>query len=101
MNIDKNTGSCIAYDGSLCKSGDFISRKNYKNSTWDPTKTELERIKNLNSVDYKTIDDIDNYEVYEWYQIGEDKYGRSMYCPKTEIKRTQTMGEFYGNSTVD
>jgi hypothetical protein len=101
MSIDKNTGACIAYDGSLCKSGDFISRKNYKNSTWDPTKTELERIKNLKSVDYKTIDDIDNYEVYEWYQIGEDKYGRSMYCPKTEIKRTQTMGEFYGNSTVD
>jgi hypothetical protein len=101
MSIDKNTGACIAYDGSLCKSDHFISRKNYKNSSWNPTETELDRLKNLNYVDNKSIENIDDPEIYEWYQVGEDKYGRFMYCPKTEIKRTQTMGEFYGNSTVD
>ena len=62
--------------------------------TWDD-------VKHLKCVDYETIEDIDNTEKYDWEMIGREKYGRKMYCPKTKILRTQTMGEFYGTSVVD
>ena len=56
-------------------------------------------------VKYEDIPDRDNGEKYEWYQwtspTGDSKYGRLMVDIKNEIVRSQTMGEFYGNSTVD
>ena len=94
-------GACINWNGDICKSGDFTSRMNFKNSKWNPSNELLETIKNSSTQAHESIDDIDDPAIYEWYQIGSDKYGRSMYCPKTSTKRSQTMGEFYGNSTVD
>lgn len=40
-------------------------------------------------------------EKYNWVQVGTEKYGRSMYCTKTNIRRSQTMGEFYQGGVVD
>lgn len=60
-----------------------------------------EEIKNIPLTNYEDVEDINNTEKYDWVQVGTDKYGRSMYCTKTKIRRTQTMGEFYGNGIVD
>ena len=62
---------------------------------------ETEEMKTLPWTDEKTIPDIDDSEKYDWHQVGSSKYGRYMYCPKTKIKRGQTMGEFYGTGIVD
>lgn len=100
--LDRMTGgACIQWDGKICRSSAFVSRMNFKDSKYKPTETELKRISNLPLVDIARIDDIEDSNVHEWYQIGAEKYGRFMYCPKTDTKRGQTMGEFYGNSTVD
>lgn len=95
------SGACVAWNGEICKSSEFKSRMPYANSKYKPTEAELKRIQNLPCTDIARIDEIENPDVHEWYQIGTDKYGRSMYCPKTDTRRTQTMGEFYGNATVD
>ena len=72
------------------KANDFVWR----------TKHDLtEEIKNLPLTDYKTLD-LDHPR-YNWIQVGHDKYGRYMYCTNTNIKRGQTMGEFYGGGIVD
>ncbi|GAL23048.1 hypothetical protein JCM19235_1349 [Vibrio maritimus] len=39
--------------------------------------------------------------VYDWEYFGTQKYGRYAVCKNTKIKRGLTMGEFYGESTVD
>lgn len=62
---------------------------------------ETEEMKTLPWTDEKTIPDIDDSEKYDWHEVGYSKYGRYMYCPKTKIKRGQTMGEFYGTGIVD
>jgi len=84
--------SCITRNNKRCNSDAFISRKVYSGT--DSTK-------GLDEIRHEDIKDIDNGEIYEWYQIGTDKYMRSMYCSKTKTLRTQTMGEFYGGSIVD
>lgn len=95
------SGACIKWDGTICKSGEFTSRMHFKDSKYKPSTHELNEIEKVGSLDYSRLDDIENPNIYEWYVVGYDKYGRSMYCPKTGLKRTQTMGEFYGNATVD
>ena len=95
------SGACIMWNGDICKSGEFTSRMKYKDSKYKPTQQELEKIKQLPLTDIAHIDDIENPDVHEWYEIGGEKYGRVMYCPKTDIKRGTTMGEFYQNSVVD
>ncbi|MFD1675640.1 hypothetical protein [Alicyclobacillus fodiniaquatilis] len=78
---------------------DFQSQKKYQ-----PVAEELARIRALPTMKYEDVPDVNNTEKYEWVQvqIGPDsKYGRVMFCLKTGIKRSQTMGEFYGTSTVD
>lgn len=52
-------------------------------------------------VKYESVPDIDNTEKYNWVQVGTEKYGRTMYCTKTKIRRSLTMGEFYGTGVVD
>lgn len=58
-------------------------------------------IEKLPTVKHEEVEDINNTDKYNWVQVGDTKYGRCMYCTKTKIKRTNTMGEFYGTSTVD
>jgi hypothetical protein len=102
QQIDRMTsGACIMWNGNICKSGEFTSRMKYKDSKHKPSQSELDRIKQLYLTDLARIDEIENPDVHEWYQIGDDKYGRTMYCHKTGIRRQQTMGEFYQNSVVD
>lgn len=60
-----------------------------------------DEIKKIPLTKYEDIPDIDDIEKYNWVQVGTDKYGRSMYCTKTKIRRSQTMGEFYQGGIVD
>ena len=102
QQIDRMTsGACIMWNGEKCKSGEFTSRMKYKDSKYNPEQKEIERIKQLPIMYIADIPTIENPSVHEWYEIGQEKYGRLMYCPKTDIKRTTTMGEFYQNATVD
>lgn len=87
--------SRIAYNGARVSCEEFTSTKRYECS-----KEEMERILALPLTDYKTLN-IEDGDTYEWYEVGCGKYDRNMYCPKTDTLRGQTMGEFYGNSTVD
>lgn len=82
-----NRVSCNAF----CGSAQYVFK----------SEEEKKMIEGLPFTDLKNIKDIDNGDIYEWYQIGKSKYGRSMYCPKTNIIRDLTLAEFYGNSTVD
>lgn len=81
---------------NLCKASEFRSRQEYICS-----EEEMNIIKNISLTDLNTIPDVDNPEKYRWYEIGNEKYGRTMYCPDTKIRRGTTMGEFYQNATVD
>lgn len=102
QQIDHMTsGACIMWNGKICKSGEFTSRMKYKESKHKPTEQELTRINMLPLTDLARIDEIENPDVHEWYEIGTEKYSRTMYCPKTDIKRGPTMGEFYQNATVN
>ena len=75
-----------------------MSIDNFKTQKKHPLTDEIKR---LPLTEIKDIPDINNTKKYNWVQVGENKYGRSMYCTKTKIKRTQTMGEFYGTGIVD
>ena len=68
---------------------------------WQVKHPLTEEIKKIPLTDYKDIPDINDTEKYNWVQVGTDKYGRSMYCTKTKIRRTKTMGEFYQGGIVD
>ena len=82
--------SCLDWEGNRVPSDSFTSRlKGEKPLNMPPI------------VLHQEIPDIDDGDKYEWVQIGDSKYGRNMLCNKTGIVRSQTMGEFYGNSTVD
>lgn len=63
-------------------------------------KDEEKRILATKPVKYETIPDIDS-DRYDWVMVGREKYGRVMYCQKTGIVRTKTMGEFYQGGEVD
>jgi len=117
-----HTGASLRASGGKCKSSEFSYRKKH---VCKPE--EALRISGLPTVKYEDIPDIDDQDKYEWHEFlsvkqvrkgeikagwphGEpedrivtcdSKYGRSMYCPKTGIKRSQTMGEFYGGGVVD
>lgn len=91
----------IGQDGKKYTSHSFVSFMNYKDSVHKPS---IERISEISQIPYTNLEDItdiDNPDKHEWYQIGTSKFGRSMFCHKTGIRRSQTMGEFYQNSTVD
>jgi hypothetical protein len=75
-----------------------MSVHNFKSQKRSTLKAE--DVSHLPLLDYKDIEDIDS-DKYEWEQVGTDKFGRNMYCPKTKTLRTQTIGEFYGTGTVD
>lgn len=75
-----------------------MSIDNFKTQKKHPLTDEIKR---LPLTEIKDIPDINNTKKYNWVQVGDTKYGRSMYCTKTNIKRTQTMGEFYGTGIVD
>lgn len=97
--------SGVAKDKRRVTTSSFEVRRRYKDEfikeKWEK---EIEpNIKSLKKrvIPYKEILDIDNGEIYEWYMLGSDKYGREMYCIKTHTFRTLTMGEFYENSIVD
>ena len=89
--------SRIAWNGDRVSCSSFTSSKRYDFKDDD----QRNQINALPLTKHETVEDIDNGEIYEWYEIGYGKYERDMYCPKTNIRRTQTIQEFYGNSTVD
>ena len=95
------SGACSTWDGKICKSIEFIDRMKFKNSKYKPTEEQMEKINKLTLTDINSIPQLENRLVHEWYEIGSDKYGRTMFCPNTNIKRGLTMGEFYQSSTVD
>jgi hypothetical protein len=71
------------------------------NFKWQTKHPLTEEIKKIPLTEYQDIPDINNAKKHNWVQVGTDKYGRSMYCTKTKIRRTQTMGEFYQGGIVD
>ena len=75
-----------------------MSVHNFKRQVKHPLTDEIKKIPLTN---YQDIPDIDDTEKYNWVQVGGDKYGRQMYCTKTKIRRSQTMGEFYQGGIVD
>jgi len=87
-----NTGASFNTKNELVKATNFSNRKPFEAS-----KHDLKLIKELEIINYEDIIDVDNPSIYNWYQIGDNKYNRFMYCPKTHTRRTQTMGEFYGD----
>ena len=93
--------SRVAQDGSRIPVHAFKSSKFYKFQD----EQEKTNIQCLPILKWEDVIDIDNGDKYEWYQVyfgkGSVKYDRLMYCPKTNILRSQTAGEFYQNSTVD
>jgi hypothetical protein len=91
-----HTGASFNKENVLVKAQDFSERKIFECSEYD-----LDKLKELPTVDYKDVKEIDNPVLYNWYQVGTDKYSRFMYCSITKIKRNQTMGEFYGKGLVD
>jgi len=84
------------WKGNECKTGAFVDRMGFKCSY-----EEYDKIKKIPLTEIVTIKDIDDGDKYEWVQIKGEKYGRSMYCLKTGIRRGNTMGEFYGSGIVD
>ena len=98
---NKHTGASVTYNNKLCKIHDFNDRMKYKNSVHKPTEKEMLVIKALPLSPINMFPDADNPELHEWYEIGDDKYGRSMYCHKTKYRRATTMPEFYQSATVD
>jgi hypothetical protein len=59
-----------------------------------------EEIRNLPVIKESELGDL-NDPKYNWIMVGNDKYGRTMYCTNTNIRRGLTMGEFYGSGIVD
>jgi hypothetical protein len=99
MSTDKKGG--VKYDGTRCSVNDFSERMKFEDSQYKPSKNQIELIKQLSLQDIETINDVDNSEYHEWYEVGNEKYGRRMYCPMTNTARSTTMGEFYQSTTVD
>lgn len=82
--------SCLNLQGIRVAADEFTSRMKGTTPSFIP-----------HVIRHEDIPDINNGHKYEWVQIGDSKYGRNMLCNKTGIVRSQTMGEFYGNSIVD
>lgn len=96
---DKKGG--VKVDGTRCSIHDFSDRMKFEDSQYKPTENQIKLIKLLTLQEIETIPDADNSEFHEWYEVGNEKYGRRMYCPMTNTVRTTTMGEFYQSATVD
>jgi hypothetical protein len=75
-----------------------MSVHNFKDHEMHPYTDE---IKAIPLTRWEDIPDIDDKEKYNWIMMGKDRYGKSMYCTKTGIRRSTTMGEFYGSGIVD
>ena len=99
MSTEKKAG--VKSDGTRCSIHDFSDRMKFVDSQYKPTENQIELIKQLSLQEIETIPDADNSDFHEWYEIGNDKYGRRMYCPMTNTVRSTTMGEFYQSATVD
>ena len=65
-----------------------MSVNDYK---WQVKQPLTDEIKKIPLTNWEDIPDINDTEKYNWVQVGTDKYGRSMYCTKTKIRRSQTM----------
>ncbi|MEY2869830.1 MAG: hypothetical protein RIR01_2332 [Bacteroidota bacterium] len=96
-----STGACFNMRGNLCTVNSFDDRMKYKDSPYKPDNAEMLFISEQPVINHEKVEDIDNPDKYEWYEIGGEKYGRTMYCPKSNIRRTLTFAEFYQSSTVD
>jgi len=68
---------------------------------WQVKHPLTDEIRKIPLTNYEDIPDINDAEKYNWVQVGTDKYCRSMYCTKTKIRRSLTMGEFYQGGVVD
>ncbi|ELA7322602.1 hypothetical protein Q9X98_004235 [Vibrio parahaemolyticus] len=53
----------------------------------------------LKMVNHESLD-LDNPK-FDWEYFGRQKYNRYAVCANTNVKRSLTMGEFYGSSVVD
>jgi len=94
--IKNNPGlACISSGGKRVSASAFVYRKKITDEKI------VAEIRKIPLVKADTIKDIDDGSKYEWVQVGQEKYGRCMYCVKTGIRRSQTMGEFYGGGIVD
>ena len=99
MSTEKKGG--VKSDGTRCSIHDFSDRMKFVDSEYKPKDKQIEIIKHSILTELADIPDADNSEIHEWYEIGNHKYGRRMYCPMTNIVRGPTMGEFYQSATVD
>jgi hypothetical protein len=109
--------SCVTWNDKRCLATAFTDRKEFKPAD----KQEALRISRLPLKKIEDIPDINDGNKYEWYEFrtvreetydnywhkkgdivnNDSKYGRCMYCPRTDTLRNNTMGEFYGGSAVD
>lgn len=64
-------------------------------------KEEYDRIWEKGYLKSEEHDLADDWVMVASETAGDVKYGRSMYSPSLDRFRHQTMGEFYGSSTVD
>ena len=68
---------------------------------WQEKHSLTDEIDQISVTRYEDVPDINDTEKYNWVQVGRNKYGRTMYCTNTKIRRTPTMGEFYQGGIVD
>lgn len=79
----------------MASAHEFVNRTSVKLSEEDQKLFDNAPVKEIKS--FENLDD----PKYNWVMVGTGKYGRLMWCTNLKIKRGQTMGEFYGTSTVD
>lgn len=76
-----------------------MSSKDFKNRTFQAPLVQHKAL-NSKSCDDPSLGDLDD-DKYDWEFFGLEKYGRYAVCKNTNIKRSLTMGEFYGAGIVD
>jgi hypothetical protein len=103
-----------------CKN--FIEHHKVRNiGDYEMSESDIREALKKPLIDDKEMEDLDS-DKYDWVILGEfyrsqrsmifpkyrdeekylyQKYGRSAFCLKTGIRRTLTMGEWYGTGVVD
>lgn len=76
-----------------------MSSNGFKERNFQPPLVQHKELK-CESYDDPSLGDLDDAK-YDWEYFGFDKYGRYAVCKNTKIKRSLTMGEFYGAGIVD
>lgn len=86
------------YFSCVTRSGNRVHPEN----NWNPVSIKLDDdvLETVQKVD-ENDNNLWNGDKYEWYQFGNNKYGRKMYCKKTNKIRNLTMNEFYTGGIVD